>query len=68
MYSHEIAELLKLKKYVLDVKDYFAICDNSPQITRVSYNPYDDNMNITTNDNYEFKFKIKRKGNNEDRR
>ena len=62
MYSWEIAELLKLKNYLLDVKDYFAICDNSPQIREVSDNPYDNKTTIRTDDRYEFKFKVKRKG------
>lgn len=61
MYSHEIAELLKLRQYVLDVKEYFNICDTSPQITRVTYNPYDDKIKVLTSDSYEFNFKIKRK-------
>lgn len=61
MYSHEIAELLKLRQYVLDVKEYFDMCDNSPQITRVTYNPYDDKIKVLTSDSYEFNFKIKRK-------
>ena len=61
MYSWELAELLKLRNYVLDVKEYFDICDTSPQITRVTYNPYNDNIKILTSDRYEFNFKIKRK-------
>ena len=68
MYSHEIAELLKLRGYVLDVKEYFKVCETSPQITRVTYNPYDDKITILTSDKYDFKFKVKRKGNNNDRR
>ena len=68
MYSHEIAELLKLRGYVLDVKEYFNVCETSPQITRVTYNPYDDKITILTSDKYDFKFKVKRKGNNNDRR
>ena len=62
MYSWEIAELLKLRNYLLDVKEYFNICDTSPQIREVSYNPYDDKTTIRTDDRYEFQFKIKRKG------
>ena len=61
MYSWEIAKLLELRNYVLDVKEYFDICDTSPQITRVSYNPYDDKIKVLTSDSYEFNFKIKRK-------
>ena len=61
MYSWEIAELLKLRQYVLDVKEYFDICNTSPQITRVTYNPYNDKIKVLTSDKYEFNFKIKRK-------
>lgn len=60
MYSWEISELLKLRNYLLSVKEYFAICDNSPQITRVSYNPYDNDFTIETSDRYKFKFKVKK--------
>jgi hypothetical protein len=61
MYSWEIAKLLELRQYVLDVKEYFDLCSNSPQITRVTYNPYDDKIKVLTSDKYEFNFKIKRK-------
>jgi len=61
MYSWEIAKLLELRQYVLDVKEYFDLCDTSPQITRVTYNPYNDKIKVLTSDRYEFNFKIKRK-------
>ena len=61
MYSWEIEQLLKLRNYLLDVKEYFEICDKSPQITRVSYNPYDDNFTIETSDNYKLTFKVRSK-------
>ena len=61
MYSYEIEQLLKMRNYLLSVKEYFDICDNSPQIVRVTYNPFDDIFIIYTNDNYEFKFKVRSK-------
>ena len=61
MYSDEIEQLLKMRNYLLTVKEYFYICDNSPQIARVTYNPFDDIFTILTNDNYEFKFKVRSK-------
>lgn len=61
MYSWEIVKLLELRQYVLDVKEYFNVCETSPQITRVTYNPYDDKIKVLTSDKYEFNFKIKRK-------
>ena len=61
MYSYEIEQLLKMRNYLLSVKEYFYICDNSPQIVRVTYNPFDDIFIIYTNDNYEFKFKVRSK-------
>ena len=60
MYSWEIEQLLKLRNYVLSVKEYFDLCDNSPQIVRVTYNPYEDSFLIKTSDNYEFKFKVRK--------
>ena len=61
MYSWEIKKLLELRNYLLDVKEYFNICDTSPQIKEVSYDPYKNTFNIKTNDEYDFKLKVKRK-------
>lgn len=61
MYSWEIDELLKLKNYLLEVKEYLQICENSPQITRISYDPYSDTFTIETEDRYKFKFKVRYK-------
>ena len=63
MYSWEIQKLLELRNYLLSVKEYFYICDNSPQITRVSYDSYNNDFIIETTDRYKFKFKIKKGGN-----
>ena len=60
MYSWEIEQLLKLKKYILDVEEYFKICDTSPQIVRVTYNPFENNFRIITNDGFEWIFEVRR--------
>ncbi len=60
MYSWEIDKLLKLKNYLLGSKEYLELCSNSSQITRVTYNPYDDTFYIKTNDGYEWVFKVRR--------
>lgn len=60
MYSHEIQQLLELRNYLLTVKEYFNICNTSPQIREVSYNPFENNFYIETKDNYNFKFKVKK--------
>lgn len=58
MYSHEIEQLLKLKNYILSVKEYLNVC-NSSQITHIKYDPFEDVFYISTEDKYNFKFKIK---------
>lgn len=60
MYSWEIAKLLELRNYLLSVKEYFYICDTSPQISRVYYDSYNNEFNIETTDRYKFKFKVKK--------
>jgi hypothetical protein len=60
MYSWELQKLLELKNYLLDVKEYFKICEESPQITRVYYDVFNDIFVIQTSDNYEFKFKVRK--------
>ena len=55
MYSHEIKELLKLKKNIVSIKEYMDIV-SSPQIDHIKY---DNGMfNIWTTDGYEFKLKL----------
>lgn len=59
MYSHEIENLLKLRNYLLTAKEYINICNTSNQITYIKYDPYEDVFYISTEDKYNFKFKIK---------
>ena len=56
MYSHEIANLLKLKNYLISVKDYIDIVESS-QVKDVDYKG-NNNFNVSTNDGYTFSFTI----------
>lgn len=62
MYSYEIDRLLKIKNYLLSVKEYQSISDikSNPQINHIKYDCYNDTFEINTKDNYNFKFKVKR--------
>lgn len=62
MYSFEIENLMKLKNYLISVKEYLQICNTSPQIREVKYDPYQDNFMIETDDNYKVYFKVKKEG------
>lgn len=62
MYSWEIQELMQLRNYLLTVEEYLHICSTSPQIREVSYNAYENNFNIKTDDKYDWTFKVKSKG------
>ena len=42
---------MELRNYLLTVKEYFNICDTSPQIVRVSYDSFNNEFSIYTNDN-----------------
>ncbi len=61
MYSWEIQQLMELRNYLLSVEEYTNICSNSPQINRVSYNAFENNFMISTDDNYSWQFKLKKK-------
>lgn len=60
MYSHEILDLLKKKKYLIEIKEYIKIIETSPQINNIKYEHHDDTFNIKTDDRYDFKFKVKK--------
>lgn len=60
MYSHEIEELLKIRNYLVggeDLKRITSVNDN-PQINYIKYDAFDNSMEMTTTDNYHFKFGI----------
>ena len=61
MYSWEIEQLLKLKDYLISNKEYFELCDTSPQIKGIEYKPFKNNFYMWTDDNYNFRFKVYRK-------
>lgn len=61
MYSYEIQQLMELRNYLLEAKEYLHICGTSPQINWVSYNAYTDDFRITTDDRYEWNFKVKKR-------
>lgn len=58
MYSYEIDQIIKFKKYHINPKTYFQICNTSPQISRVKYDPSDNQYEIWTDDSYYWKFNI----------
>ena len=62
MYSYEINQTIVSQNYNIDSETYMDICNTSPQISRVKYEPFEDNFNIWTNDNYHCNFKVKLRG------
>lgn len=58
MYSHEIQQLLELRRYLISHVEYLNILNSSPQINRVEYNPNSDEFETWTDDNYHFKYKV----------
>lgn len=61
MYSHEIEELLKLRNYLISVKEYLRILETSPQINHIKYE--NDEFICWTTDNYKFVLKVERSKN-----
>ncbi|MCI8346637.1 MAG: hypothetical protein HFJ12_01640 [Bacilli bacterium] len=62
MYSHEIEQLLKLRKFLLSREEYLKVIDpkKNTQISFAKYDSQNDNFEVNTTDNYNFKFKVKR--------
>lgn len=63
MYSYEIDKILESQNYNIDSESYINICNTSPQISRVKYDPYDNKYEIWTSDNYSWKINVYRKEN-----
>lgn len=61
MYTYEIEQLLKLRNYLIDSEEYINMCMTSPQIKHIKYNPYENKIEISTNEDKYFKFKVYRK-------
>lgn len=57
MYSHEILELLRLRNYLISVEEYIRLV-SSNQVKYVKYNPFEDKFYVSTNDNYNFEFRV----------
>ena len=57
MYSEEIKYLLQLRNELITINEYIKIVSTSPQINHIKYE--DNYFKINTDDNYNFKFKIK---------
>lgn len=55
MYSHEIKELLKLKKNLITVQDYIKISESS-QVNHIKFE--NEEFTCWTSDNYMFKFRL----------
>lgn len=63
MYSYEINQTIVSQNYNIDSETYINICNTSPQISRVKYDPYDSKYEIWTKDNFYWKINICRKEN-----
>lgn len=59
MYSYEKDQTLKAENYDIDSITYLHICQSSPQIIHIKYEPFDSNFNIWTDDNYHWTFKVR---------
>lgn len=65
MYTWEIEKTIKDNNGILDSKLYLDICNSSPQIKEIKYEPFCDYFKIWTKDREEeFTFKVKRHENN----
>lgn len=62
LYSWEIEQLLQMRNYFITVQEYLKISDikENPQISEIKYEPFSDDFNIWTKDQYHFKFKVKK--------
>jgi hypothetical protein len=60
MYSHEVEQLLKIRNYLITYKEFIQITKSSPQINHIKYNPFENNIEMWTTDNYKFVLKIKK--------
>lgn len=63
MYSYEIDQTIRSQDHNIDSETYLYICQSSPQISRMKYDPYDNKYEIWTNDNCHWKINVYRKEN-----
>lgn len=64
MYSWEIEKYMKSKNYILADDEYFKLFDECPQINGIRYLSDENKFLMTTDDNYNFKFKVYKKEKN----
>lgn len=62
MFSHEILKFLGERDNTICKSDFWMITDTkeNPQIKSIKYNSYDDTYEMSTNDDYYFKFRMMR--------
>lgn len=58
MYSYEIQKILETNGYIISPGTYTEICDTSPQINHIKYNPYSNSF-IMEADGYCWDFTVK---------
>lgn len=58
MYSWEIDNILKNSNYTIDADTYFHICNTSPQISWIKFNPYSNEYETRTDDGYYWNYKV----------
>lgn len=58
MYTWEIQQTLEKHNYDLPSKVYGDICETSPQISRLKYEPFSNDFHLWTNDNGDFTFRV----------
>lgn len=60
MYSWELNDYISSRNNSLSKDEYLHITDfkNNPQITRITYSPFEDNFTISTSDDYTWKVNI----------
>lgn len=64
MYSYEIDKIMRESNYNIDSNTYINICRTSPQINRIKYIPFENKIEMWTEDNKYWKFNVYLKENN----
>ena len=61
MYSYEIKQIVESNNNYVDSELYCKITSSSPQINHIKYDPYNNEYEIWTNDDYYWKITVYRK-------
>lgn len=64
MYSYEIDKIMRESNYNIDSNTYINICRTSPQINGIKYIPFENKIEMWTEDNKYWKFNVYLKENN----